>query len=181
MSQYADVILPLPLQGAFTYALPDEFATRTQVGCRVIVPFGVRKFYTAIVVRLHDEKPPYLTKDVSELLDDAPAVLPSQLRLWKWVNEYYLCSLGEVFKAALPSGLKLESESVVLLNADWDATLPLTSGEEKVWQALQPKKKGNIRAVAGKLAESHRLEGDSSCREESFGERSRADEGGVAT
>ncbi len=142
MSQYADVILPLPLQGAFTYALPDEFATRTQVGCRVIVPFGVRKFYTAIVVRLHNEKPPYLTKDVSELLDDAPAVLPSQLRLWKWVSEYYLCSLGEVFKAALPSGLKLESESVVLLNADWDATLPLTSGEEKVWQALQPKKKG---------------------------------------
>ncbi len=142
MSQYADVILPLPLQGAFTYALPDEFATRTQVGCRVIVPFGVRKFYTAIVVRLHNEKPPYPTKDVSELLDDAPAVLPSQLRLWKWVSEYYLCSLGEVFKAALPSGLKLESESVVLLNADWDATLPLTSGEEKVWQALQPKKKG---------------------------------------
>jgi len=142
MLRYADVILPLPLQGSFTYALPSEFGTKVQVGCRVIVPFGVRKFYTAVVVRLHDEEPAYPTKDVSELLDEAPAILPGQLRLWQWVSEYYLCSMGEVFKAALPSGLKLESESVVLLNADWEAASPLTPGEEKVWQALQPKKRG---------------------------------------
>ncbi len=134
MSQYADVILPLPLQGAFTYAMPPEMAAQTQVGCRVIVPFGSRKFYTAIVVRLHDEAPPYPTKPVSEVLDTAPIILPEQFRLWKWLADYYLCTLGDVFKAALPSGLKLESESTIILNEDWQAELPLSP--EKVWKEL---------------------------------------------
>ena len=136
MPQFADVILPLPLQSAFTYALPPEMAQQTQVGSRVIVPFGNRKFYTAIVVRLHDEKPPYSTKPVSELLDANPIILPEQLRLWKWLADYYLCTLGDVFKAALPSGLKLESESSILLNEDWEAESPLSPNEEKIWQAL---------------------------------------------
>ena len=136
MLQYADVILPLPLQGTFTYALPTEMAAKVQVGSRVIVSFGSRKFYTAIVVRMHDEKPSYPTKPVSEVLDAAPIVLPEQLRLWKWIADYYLCTLGDVFKAALPSGLKLESESSVLLNEDWEAEAQLTPSEEKVWQAL---------------------------------------------
>ena len=136
MPQFADVILPLPLQSAFTYALPPEMAQQTQVGSRVIVPFGNRKFYTAIVVRLHDEKPPYSTKPVSELLDANPIILPEQLRLWKWLADYYLCTLGDVFKAALPSGLKLESESTILLNEDWEAESPLSPNEEKIWRAL---------------------------------------------
>ena len=140
MSHYADVILPLPLQGVFTYALPSDSEMQVQVGCRVIVPFGVRKFYTAIVVRLHDEVPPYPTKTISEVPEAMPTVLPGQLRLWQWVSDYYLCSIGDVFKAALPSGLKLESESTVLLNEDWKAETSLTSGEEKVWQALAAKR-----------------------------------------
>ena len=140
MPHYADVILPLPLQGVFTYALPSDSEMQVQVGCRVIVPFGVRKFYTAIVVRLHDEVPPYPTKAISEVTEAAPSVLPGQLRLWQWVSDYYLCSIGDVFKAALPSGLKLESESTVLLNEDWKAETSLTSGEEKVWQALAGKR-----------------------------------------
>ena len=111
-------------------------AQQTQVGSRVIVPFGNRKFYTAIVVRLHDEKPPYSTKPVSELLDANPIILSEQLRLWKWLADYYLCTLGDVFKAALPSGLKLESESTILLNEDWEAESPLSPNEEKIWRAL---------------------------------------------
>ena len=136
MQQYADVILPLPLQGTFTYALPTECETLPQLGCRVIVPFGSRKFYTAIVVRLHSDKPSYQTKPISEILDSAPVVLPGQMQLWRWIADYYLCALGDVFKAALPSGLKLESESTVLLNEDWEAETPFTPSEDKVWLAL---------------------------------------------
>ena len=139
MPQYADVILPLPLQGTFTYALPSGCETLLQVGCRVIVPFGSRKFYTAIVVRLHSEIPSYPTKPISEVLDSAPIVLPSQMRLWRWIADYYLCTLGDVFKAALPSGLKLESESTILLNEDWEAETSFTPSEEKVWRALTDK------------------------------------------
>ena len=137
MPRFADVILPLPLRGSFTYLLPAELMPVAKVGCRVIVPFGSRKFYTAIIVRLHDEQPPYSTKCVMEMLDEMPAVLPLQLDLWRWIAEYYLCSLGEVFKAALPSGLKLESESSVQLCEDWEAAEPLSPSEEKVWRALQ--------------------------------------------
>ena len=106
MPQYVDVILPLPLPGTFTYALPPSCDTMPQVGCRVIVPFGGRKTYTALVVRLHSETPPYPTKPVAEIIDTSPAVLPDQLRLWRWIADYYLCPLGEVFKAALPTALK---------------------------------------------------------------------------
>ncbi|MBQ9169821.1 MAG: primosomal protein N' [Bacteroidaceae bacterium] len=141
MPKYADVIVPLPLQEAFTYAVPPECQSQIQVGQRIIVPFGSRKFYTAIVLRLHDDTPPYPTKPISEVLDTEPIVLPKQLQLWKWVSDYYLCSMGDVFKAALPSGLKLESESTILPNQDWQAETPLKSSEEKVWQALQPKTK----------------------------------------
>ncbi|MCR5849164.1 MAG: primosomal protein N' [Bacteroidaceae bacterium] len=139
MLKYADVILPLPLQGTFTYALPTECEAIPQVGCRVIVPFGSRKFYTAIVIRLHNETPPYAIKSISEILDPAPIVLAGQIRLWQWIADYYLCALGDVFKAALPSGLKLESESTVLLNENWEAESSLTPSEEKVWRVLANK------------------------------------------
>ncbi len=111
MPRYADVILPLPLQGTFTYALPPDCTPVPQVGCRVTVPFGSKKFYTAIVARLHDEEPPYPTKPISEVLDANPSVLPSQLRLWEWIADYYLCPLGDVFKAAIPTALKPKKKS----------------------------------------------------------------------
>lgn len=109
--RYANVILPLPLDGTFTYSLPEEFAWKVRVGCRLTVPFGKKKTYSAIVSRLHEEKPEgYEVKDAIELLDDQPMLLPSQLELWKWMADYYLCSIGMVYKAALPSGLKEEDE-----------------------------------------------------------------------
>ena len=161
MPRYADVILPLPLQGVFTYALTPETEGSVQVGSRVIVPFGSRKFYTAIVVRLHDEMPSYPTKPLSEVLDASPIILKEQMQLWKWIADYYLCTLGDVFKAALPSGLKLESESSVLLNEDWEATeAPLTSGEKKVWDALYAKRpKRGSGSAALKLSELQKLAG----------------------
>ena len=110
--KYVDVILPLPLEGTFTYALGDELSLRCGVGMRVLVPFGKSKTYAAVAVRLHDE-PPQLADDkvrtVLAVLDDAPVLLPQQLRLWQWVSTYYMAPLGDVCKAALPSGLKAET------------------------------------------------------------------------
>ena len=108
---YADVILPLPLGSTFTYALPEHFASQVQVGCRLNVPFGKSKKYSGIVTRIHQEEPEgCAVKDALELLDPSPILLPQQLRLWQWIADYYLCTVGEVYKAALPSGLKEEDE-----------------------------------------------------------------------
>ncbi len=114
MALYADVILPLPLDGAYTYALPASIQEDVKVGCRLIVPFGVRKIYAAIVVALHDRKPEggFRLKYAIELLDEAPVILSQQLKLWQWIADYYLCTVGEVFKAALPSDMKMDSDSV---------------------------------------------------------------------
>ena len=137
MAQFADVILPLPLEGTFTYSLPGTFANLVQVGCRIIVPFGTTKFYSAIVVKLHDTLPSYNTKEAMELLDSSPIVTPAQLKLWSWIADYYLCTIGEVYKAALPSGMKLESESSVMYIEEFIADDTLSPSEEKILQALE--------------------------------------------
>lgn len=137
MPQYADVVLPLPIGETFTYSLPDAMQPHAQVGCRVIVPFGNRKIYSAIIVRLHDTRPDYATKEALELAGDTPLVLPSQLRLWRWIADYYLCALGDVYKAALPAGLKLESESSVMFADDFTDTDSLTPSERRVYDLLE--------------------------------------------
>ena len=114
-------------------------APTVQVGSRVIVPFGQRKFYSAIVTRLHDQRPDYPTKPVSELLDASPILLPQQMRLWQWIADYYLCTIGEVYKAALPGGLKLESESAVVLCPDFVAERRLSPSEQQIYDALSQK------------------------------------------
>lgn len=115
--QYVDVILPLPLEGYFTYRIPEELRDKVMPGCRVIVQFGVKKFYSAIVHSIHTNKPEgYQIKDVEYLLDTAPVVVPESFQFWEWVANYYQSSIGEVLKAALPSGLKLESETRVIYN-----------------------------------------------------------------
>ena len=109
MPKFADVILPLPLADTFTYSVPAEFEERIAEGCRVTVPLGKSKHYTALVQRLHNEEPKgYDVRPIDELLDEAPIVLPTQTKLWQWVSRYYLCSMGEIFKAAVPQGLKGE-------------------------------------------------------------------------
>ncbi len=109
MPKYADVILPLPLASLYTYSVPEEYEARVVVGCRVTVPLGKSKHYTALIARVHDNKPQeYEIRPFTELLDDSPIILPTQMKLWEWISKYYLCTLGEIFNAAVPKGLKGE-------------------------------------------------------------------------
>lgn len=125
MTLYADVILPLPLQGLYTYIIPPELADTVYEGSRVIVQFGKKKFYTAIVFRSYEsEEKQTPVKDIVSTLEDYPIVTPFQLKFWEWVSFYYMCSLGDVYRAALPSALKLESETHVFLNPDFEAAEP---------------------------------------------------------
>ena len=102
---YADVILPVPLEGMFTYAVPE--GTTVQVGMRVVVPFGRSKTYVGLVARIHQTRPEgYEVKAILQVMDAAPIVTEQQLKLWQWISDYYLSPIGEVFKAALPAGLK---------------------------------------------------------------------------
>lgn len=106
---FIDVILPVPLDGQFTYAVPAALQDRVQVGVRVTVPFGRSKTYVGIATRLHDERPQgFDVKEVIDVVDDGPLLLPQQLKLWQWLSYYYMCPIGEVYKAAMPSGLKAE-------------------------------------------------------------------------
>jgi primosomal protein N' (replication factor Y) (superfamily II helicase) len=137
MNRYADVILPLAVSGMFTYGIGDGEITRVKPGMRVTVQFGKRKIYTALVRRLHDIKPSaYEVKAILSLLDDEPVVNERQFLLWEWISEYYMCTLGEVFKAALPSGLKLESETRVLAMDLMAETRGLSDAEMLIWQAI---------------------------------------------
>ena len=106
--RYVDVILPLPLDGLFTYTLPDALEDKVQTGMRVLVPLGRSKTYTAMVLRLHDQEPAFKTREVLQVLDTQPMLLAEQMRLWLWVADYYMSPLGDVFKTALPPGLKSE-------------------------------------------------------------------------
>lgn len=111
---FADVLVPLPLAGRFTYRMPASLAAQATVGCRVVVPFGQKRHYTGIVTRLHNEAPDadVKVKEVISVLDPLPIVLPGQLKLWQWIADYYLCTEGDVMKAALPSGFKIESDTL---------------------------------------------------------------------
>lgn len=137
MKRYVDVILPLPLPKCFTYSLPDEYAEDVKIGCRVVVPFGRKRYYTAIVRNVHYCAPTdYEVKEVSALLDADPVLLPQQFSFWEWIADYYLCTQGDVYKAALPSGLKLESETIVEYNPDFEAEAPLTEREQRILDLL---------------------------------------------
>ena len=105
---YADIILPLPLEGVFTYSVPDGMTAAVMPGMRVVVPFGRSKKYIGVVLRAHGEKPSFDVKDILSLPDPHPIVTGLQLRLWQWIADYYMSPLGDVFKAALPGGLKDE-------------------------------------------------------------------------
>ena len=105
---YVDVILPLPLEGTFTYSVPEPMVAQVRMGVRVLVPLGRSKTYTAIAVRLHSEKPEFETRPIIQVIDAEPVLIEQQLRLWQWISTYYMSPIGDVFKAALPAGLKAE-------------------------------------------------------------------------
>ena len=106
---YVDVLLPLPLEGLYTYAVPTEMEGRVSFGMRVVVPLGKTKTYVAMAVRVHQDKPQANSlKFILQVLDQQPVLLPEQYRLWQWIAHYYMSPLGDVLKAALPAGLKNE-------------------------------------------------------------------------
>lgn len=121
--EFAEVIIPLPLNAVFTYSIPERLRGKISVGSRVLVPFGRRKFYTAIVESLTPLAPQgFEVKPITRLIDsaDSPILRNPQLKFWRWMADYYLCSIGEVMRAALPSALKLESETFIELVSDAD-------------------------------------------------------------
>lgn len=138
MPKFADIILPLPLADTFTYSIPEEYAQRINVGCRVTVPLGKSKHYTALVARLHDNEPTeYNVRPIDELLDDTPIVLPMQTRLWEWISRYYLCNMGEIFKAAVPQGLKGEFKPKTELRIRLSATYRNKTALNLIQQSLR--------------------------------------------
>ncbi|MDX9882518.1 MAG: primosomal protein N' [Prolixibacteraceae bacterium] len=136
---YVDVILPLPLNRKFTYGVPPGFQVKIKTGIRVIVQFGQRKFLSALVHRIHDRKPEagYEIKDIEAILDEEPVVDLKQMDLWEWMADYYCCSPGEVYKAALPSGLKLESQTKFILNEKVNLSSGLSDAESSLLLLLQ--------------------------------------------
>jgi primosomal protein N' (replication factor Y) len=117
MSHFIDVILPLPLRKMFAYRINAAEADFVQRGMRVAVPFGKSKIYTGIIDRIHQDEPgEYEVRDIEFIVDDEPIVTTDQLKLWEWISSYYLCSVGQVMRAALPKSLLLESETVILKN-----------------------------------------------------------------
>ncbi|WP_175620970.1 replication restart helicase PriA [Chryseobacterium schmidteae] len=117
--QYAQIILPLNLKGTFTYKVPEEIQSTIQLGMRVLVPFGGKKIYTGIVFEFHDEEPTqFVAKEVISILDEQPILPSEQIRFWKWLSDYYLCNLGEIYRFAFPSSLKLESETYLKLKSN---------------------------------------------------------------
>ena len=136
--KYIAVIVPLPLVGTFTYAVPDEWETQVRVGVRVVVPFGKKKLYTAIIAVVHTHKPEavYEFKEIICILDPQPILRFPQLKFWDWISSYYQAYLGDVFQAAIPAGLKLESETLIRINPDYEAETILSEKEQKILDAL---------------------------------------------
>ena len=153
-AQYADVILPLPVAGYFTYNIPDELIGQLLPGTRVIVQFGVKKFYSALVYEIHDRKPEgYLTKPIEYAIDTTPIIPVSCFLFWEWIAGYYHCTIGEVLKAALPSGLKLESETRINYNNDYTelSDQKLTPREQLLFDVIREKRSLSISELNNSL------------------------------
>lgn len=152
---FIDAILPIPLKQTFTYSVNKDEAAFLRPGMRVAVPFGKSKVYTGIVFRIHQKAPAgYETKAIDHILDETAIITPQQLQHWQWLAHYYMCSLGEVVKAALPSAFLLESETIIKLSGEKDTEDQNLSDEEfLVIEALQHQSSlhiNDVRAILDK-------------------------------
>ena len=137
VTHFADVLLPLPLPALFTYRVPYELDDAVAFGKRVIVPFGRSKLYSALVVRVHENAPQVTAKYILDVVDDRPVISERQFQLWQWMADYYLCTLGEVMAAALPSALKLASETKIHLHPNFSGDVStLNPNELHIAEAL---------------------------------------------
>ena len=138
MSYFIDVILPIPIQKTFTYSITNDEANFLQKGMRVAVSFGKTKMYTGLVFNIHQIAPTlYEAKEIHQILDKAPLVNEEQLKHWQWISDYYMCSLGDVYRAALPSAFLLESETVLTKNEQEIDQSILMDDEFLIYEALQ--------------------------------------------
>ncbi len=145
---YTDVILPLALPQAYTYAVPVDLVPFVKVGQRVIVQFGKNRYYSAIVKNIHNQKPAVETKLIETIAEEEPIVTETQLKFWKWMSEYYMCTEGEVMNAALPSGLKLSSETKIRYNESYEGDFESLNEEEfLIVQALRAQQEIRIPQV----------------------------------
>ena len=135
---FADVLLPLPIPELFTYRIPHEFHASLAFGVRVVVPFGKSKLYAGLVVSVHSTPPPHVNvKYLLDVIDESPIVSKKQFKLWQWIAEYYMCTLGEVMTASLPSALKLASETKIMIHPSFNGTVDfLNENELKLVEAL---------------------------------------------
>ncbi|MCB2221892.1 MAG: primosomal protein N' [Bacteroidetes bacterium] len=146
---FADVILPLPVKGSFTYRVPYEMNDSIERWRRVVVQFGKKKIYTAIVVNIHETPPKgYMVKYILSLLDEKPVMNEIQFRFWQWISNYYMCETGEVMNVAIPSALKLASETRITLDPSFDRNLEgLNEKEYLITEALDIQKKLTLTEV----------------------------------
>ncbi len=139
MAYFVEVVLPLPLPKTFTYKVSETEFAFIQPGMRIAVPFGKSKIYTALAIELH-QKPPslYEAKEIHQILDTQPIVNQIQIEHWQWISKYYLCSIGDVYRGAIPSALLLESETVLSQKADFDIdNVALSDNEYLVYEAFK--------------------------------------------
>jgi len=150
MGDYAEILLPLSLPVNYTYAIPEALKPIIKVGMRVIVPLGKRKLYTGLVKEIHHNKPQGISvRDILDAEDESPIISAKQIAFWEWLAEYYLCSEGEVMNAALPRGLKLESEMMVQRNlAKEIVDEELNDGEFLIVEALEQQDRLSIKEIA---------------------------------
>lgn len=135
---FIDVILPIPIQKTFTYSINEEEYNFLKEGMRVAVSFGKSKIYTALVYKIHNNEPTlYEAKEIHQILDEFPIVNKLQLKHWKWIAEYYMCALGDVYRASLPSAFLLESETIIYKNESFTDESVLIDDEFLIFEALQ--------------------------------------------
>jgi primosomal protein N' (replication factor Y) len=150
MAHFINVVLPIPLERHFTYSVSAEEVQLLQLGMRVSVPFGKSKIYTGIVLGIHTTAPEvYEAKEIHQILDDTPIVTSIQLKHWQWIADYYMCTLGEVVRSALPSAFLLESETLVLWNREAEVNEEdLKDDDFLVFEALQHQSVLKVHEVA---------------------------------
>ena len=149
MFHFIDVILPIPIQKTFTYSVTEDEANFLQKGMRVAVSFGKSKIYSALVLNIHQTKPTlYEAKEIHQILDETPLVNEQQLQHWQWLSDYYMCSLGDVYRASLPSAFLLESETIINKNQSFIDTTILTDDEFLIFEALEHQSHLTIHQVA---------------------------------
>lgn len=153
MRFFVDVIIPIPIEQLFTYAINEAEYQFLKGGMRIAVPFGKSKMYTALVVQVHTNAPTvYDAKEIDQIIDEVPIVTEEQLKHWQWISTYYMCTIGEVYKAAMPSALLLESETLIIRNDDAEVEIAtLLDDEYLVYEALQRQSILRIHEIAAIL------------------------------